>query len=146
MAVVTFSGQSGPPLWATALSDTRKIEAAVKEIADNLTTGKREPDDLKFSLAHELASYFEIVTGSASTFSNNEDAKTKRPAFEQFVVLALTESQYSADKKVKRLLDSIRSFVRDAVKCYKSRFRGLARKQATREAHFAPYNEKAIRP
>ena len=84
-----LSGQSGPPLWATALSDTRKIEAAVKEIADNLTTGKREPDDLKFSLAHELASYFEIVTGSASTFSNNEDAKTKRPAFEQFVVLAL---------------------------------------------------------
>ena len=98
-----LSGQSGPPLWATALSDTRKIEAAVKEIADNLTTGKREPDDLKFSLAHELASYFEIVTGSASTFSNNEDAKTKRPAFEQFVVLALTESHISLPiKKVKR--------------------------------------------
>jgi hypothetical protein len=80
-----LSGQSGPPLWATALSDARKIEAAVKEIAGTLTTGKREPDDLKLSLAYELASYFEIVTGSAPTFSNNEDAKTKRPAFEQFV-------------------------------------------------------------
>jgi hypothetical protein len=118
-----LSGKGGPPLWASALSDARKIEAAVKEIADNLTTGKRQPDDLRLSLAYELASYFEIVTGSAPTFSNNEDAKTKRPAFEQFVALALTESQYSADEKVKQLLASIRSFVRDAVKHCKSRFR-----------------------
>jgi hypothetical protein len=80
-----LSGKSGPPLWASALSDARKIEAAVKEIADNLTTGKREPDDLRLALAYELASYFHIVTGSHPTISNNEDAKTRRPAFEQFV-------------------------------------------------------------
>jgi hypothetical protein len=138
-----LSGKSGPRSWASALSDARKIEAAVKEIADNLATGKREPDDLRFSLAYELASYFEIATGSAPTFSNNEDAKTKRPAFEQFVALALTESQYFADKKVRQLLDSIRSFVRDAVNHYKVGFAGLVRKQATRKAHFAPYNQRS---
>jgi hypothetical protein len=117
-----LSGRHGPPPLERVLSETRGIEESALALAARLPRGKG-PDEPRRGLAFQLAGYFRIITGEEPTFSNSGDLKSNHPGtkFAHFVHVALTGSSSSSDIRVKQLLISLPSFIRDAVEQRKDR-------------------------
>jgi hypothetical protein len=112
-----LDGRNGPDAWGVNLAEAKKVEAAARGVADWLK-GKKggDPDDLRLALGRELTDIFAFVTGEPATSSGSADFESGHPGtlFGHFVHLALSDSAFSSTPRVRELVQTVASFVRDA--------------------------------
>jgi hypothetical protein len=118
-----LAGKLGPRTRSEVLTEVEKVEKASFNVARRLKNGKKPPDLLRSALAYELAEYFKAVTGSKATPSSSANFEDNKPGtkFGHFVHLALASSSYASTSKVKTLITSPSTFIKDAAASGKRR-------------------------
>jgi hypothetical protein len=111
-----LAGKLGPNSWIDMLSEVQKVEKAAVSLAGRLKTGTKGKDKLRAALGYELAEYFRVITASRATPSASANFEANKPGtkFGHFVHLTLVASAYASTSKVKALISSPSTFIKDA--------------------------------